>query len=88
MLRGSGQGPESALTSDRVNFGRVTRGAGSSRSVVITNTGLAPLRVQSIRVTGAAAADYSAAPYGPNTVASGTALSLTVTCSPTVVGQR
>ena len=71
-----------------VSFGQVAVGGSLSRSVVVTNTGLAPLHVTSVTVTGGAPGDYQVSPAGAATVAPGGTLQLTVTCTPTAAGNR
>src|SRR5262249_19584387 len=58
-LRGSGQGPEAAIAPDRVGFGRVLIDTQAApRAVTIFNTGLAPLMVNGVTVTGAEASAF------------------------------
>ena len=59
-LRGTGQGPEAAISPDQVKFGRVLIGTDADpRTVTIFNTGLAPLTVTSVTVSGADATAFT-----------------------------
>src|SRR4051794_40784586 len=51
-LRGTGQGPEASVAPNRVTFGMLAVGASLTRTVVLTNTGLAPVLVTSATITG------------------------------------
>jgi hypothetical protein len=86
-LRGVGQGPEAAFTPDRLTFGQVQVGSSLTRTVTLTNTGLAPLHITSATVTGSTA-DYSVTPAGAGTVAPGATYTLNVSCTPTTTGNR
>jgi hypothetical protein len=87
-LRGVGQGPEASVTPDRLNFGQLPVQTSLSRTAVITNSGLAPLHMTSVTISGAGAGDYQVTPAGTSTVAPGETLTLTVTCTPSTTGSR
>ncbi|MFN0074674.1 MAG: choice-of-anchor D domain-containing protein [Chloroflexota bacterium] len=85
-LRGIGKGPEAAISPDRAGFGRVLVGTTAGpRTVTVFNTGLAPLVVSGVTLSGpeASAFTLAGAPTAPTTVASGNSLTFTVNFAPT-----
>src|SRR5262249_40085989 len=87
-LVGSGQGPDATLSPTRLTYGRVTVGTSVTRSVTILNTGLAPMHVASVTLSGAATDDFRVSQGGALTLNPGEAKTLTVTCTPSATGNR
>jgi hypothetical protein len=73
---------------DSVAFGSVHLGARATRTVTVTSTGEAPVRVTRSRVTGAASFSVASDGCAGRTLAQGQSCSVTVAFAPTAVGAQ
>ena len=93
-LTGTGvtSAPSVTLNPTSLSFGNQNVGTTSAaQTVTLTNTGAAPLTINSIALGGTNAADFAESancPLNPSTLASGGSCTISVTFSPSVTGSR
>ena len=93
-LAGTGVGPAPAivLSPTSLDFGdRVVGTTSAAQDVTLTNSGTAPLTIDSIGVAGANAADFAqtnTCPLTPSTLAVGASCTISVTFAPSATGSR
>ncbi len=88
---GGGTGPiysSIPITGGLISFGPVAVGASATQTLSVGNTGDALLVVSTMTVTGADAGDFTPPSPTSFTLASAAARTLTLACTPTVVGTR
>lgn len=93
-LSGTGitSAPAVTLNPTSVNFGNQNVGTSSSpQTLTLTNTGTLPLSINSIALSGTNASEFAqtnTCPLSPNTLASNTACTITITFTPGTTGSR
>ncbi len=88
---GGGIGPiysSIPITGSLISFGPIAVGASATQTLIIHNTGDAPLSVFAITVTGANAGDFTPPDRNSFILSPSAALTLTLGCTPTVAGTR
>ena len=77
-----------AAVSGGLNFGTVCNGATVDQTITVTNTGQAPLTINSVTISGAATPGLSVLPSPslPQTIAVGASLTFTIRFAPSGVG--
>jgi centrosomal CEP192-like protein/beta-propeller repeat-containing protein len=84
----SGYGTVVLFSPAKLLFGNHSVGTSASQSVTLTNTGSTALKITSITVTGAAAADFSQTNNCGTGIAASGQCKITVTFKPTATGTR
>lgn len=83
-------GAVATTTANNTDFGDVTIASNLSKSFILKNTGLGPLVVSNLNITGTNASEFSlvSAPSTPFTLASNASQVLTIQFSPSAAGTR
>jgi hypothetical protein len=88
-LLGNGVAPSASLVTTSVDFGLVPTGQPApARTVTISNTGTAPLNINSMSISGGAANGFSLGTQAPLTIAAGTIGTVNVNFTPTSPGAK
>ncbi len=86
-LKGTGGGPDIEVLPPQLNFGDVSLIAPSRRTVVITNTGYAPLQVSDIQLDTEGTGAYSSPDAMAGVIQPGSSLNVTVEFQPLTEGR-